>query len=167
MAEFCSGFAKVPATIAAIKAYVTGHDVTGLSADRNTITIKLVQPAGDFVNILALPFSSPAPMESLDYLPDSPQFRQAFISDGPYKVVKYVAEKSIELIRNPAWKKDTDKVRAAHVDAISITQGGDEGPVQQELVAGTADMSWDTYVPTAEIPALQAPKDPNLALVSN
>ncbi|MBK5305758.1 MAG: ABC transporter substrate-binding protein [Frankiaceae bacterium] len=167
MKEFCDAFAKVPASIPAIKAYVTGHEIAGVSATGNTVTIKLVQPAGDFVNILALPFSSPAPIETLDYLPDSPQFRQNFISDGPYKISKYVAEKSIELVRNPAWKKSTDKVRAAHVDAISITQGSDEGPVQQQLVAGTADMSWDTYVPTAEIPGLQARKDPNLSLVSN
>jgi ABC-type transport system substrate-binding protein len=167
MAEFCTGFAKVPASIPAIKAYVTGHEISGLSASGNTITIKLVQPAGDFVNILALPFSSPAPVETLDFLPDSPQFRQAFVSDGPYKVAKYTAEKSIELVRNPAWKKSTDPIRAAHVNAISITQGSDEGPVQQQLEAGTADMSWDTYVPTAEIPSLRARKDPNLSLVSN
>jgi peptide/nickel transport system substrate-binding protein len=69
----------------------------------------------------------------LDYLPDSPQFRQAFISDGPYKVAKYVAEKNIELVRNPAWKSDTDDLRAANVDTISITQGSDEGPVFQQL----------------------------------
>jgi ABC-type transport system substrate-binding protein len=167
MKEFCDGFAKVPASIQAIKSYVMGHEVTGLQASGNSITITLLQPAGDFVNILALPFSSPAPVETLDYLPDSPQFRQHFVSDGPYKVTKYVAEKSITLARNPAWKKSTDKVRAAHVDAISIVEGSDEGPVQQQLEAGTADMSWDTYVPTAEIPGLQARKDPNLALVSN
>jgi peptide/nickel transport system substrate-binding protein len=167
MKEFCEPFAKVPATIPAIKDYVEKNEISGIKAEGNTLTIKLVQPAGDFVNILALPFSSPSPVEMLDYLPDSPQFRQAFISDGPYKVAKYVAEKNIELVRNPAWKSDTDKLRAANVDTISITQGSDEGPVFQQLQAGTADMSWDTYVPTANIPQLKAAKDPNLALVAN
>ena len=167
MKEFCEPFAKVPATIPAIKDYVEKNEISGITADGNTITIKLVQPAGDFVNILALPFSSPSPVEMLDFLPDSPQFRQGFISDGPYKVSKYVAEKNIELVRNPAWKSDTDKLRAANVDTISITQGSDEGPVFQQLQAGTADMSWDTYVPTANIPQLKSTKDPNLALVAN
>jgi ABC-type transport system substrate-binding protein len=167
MKEFCDPFAKVPANVAAIKAYVEGHEISGVSATGNTITIKLVQPAGDFVNILALPFSSPAPVESLDALPDSPQARQSFVSDGPYTIAKYVPEKSFELVRNPAWKKSTDPLRAAHVNTISIVEGSDEGPVQQQLQAGTADMSWDTFVPTAQIPSLRAAKDPRLALVDN
>ena len=167
MKEYCEPFQKVAPTIPGIKDYVEKNEISGIKAEGNTITIKLVQPAGDFVNILALPFSSPVPVEMLNYLPDSPQFRQGFISDGPYKISKYVAEKNIELVRNPAWKSDTDKLRAGNVDTISITQGSDEGPVQQQLEAGTADMSWDTYVPTANIPQLKAKKDPNLALVAN
>lgn len=167
MKEYCDAFAKVPANVAAIKAYVEGHEISGISAKGQDLTIKLIQPAGDFVNILALPFSSPAPIESLDTLPDSPQARQAFISDGPYKIAKYTAEKLIELVRNPAWKKSSDPLRAAHVDTITITQGSDEGPVQQQLTAGTADMSWDTFVPTAQIPSLRAANDKRLALVDN
>jgi ABC-type transport system substrate-binding protein len=167
MKDYCDAFAKVAPNVAAIKAYVEGHEISGVSAQGNTLTIKLVQPAGDFVNILALPFSSPAPIESLDTLPDSPQARQAFVSDGPYTISKYVPEKSFDLVRNPAWKKSSDPIRAAHVDTITITEGSDEGPVQQQLMAGTADMSWDTFVPTAQIPSLRAAKDPRLALVDN
>ena len=167
MKEYCDAFAKVAPNVAAIKAYVEGHEISGVSAKGQELTIKLVQPAGDFVNILALPFSSPAPIEVLDTLPDSPQARQSFISDGPYKIAKYVPEKSIELVRNPAWKKSTDPLRAAHVDTISIVQGSDEGPVQQQLMAGTVDMSWDTFVPTSQIPSLRAANDKRLALVDN
>lgn len=165
MKEFCDPFAKVPATPAAIKDYVEKNEISGIKHEGNKITINLVQPAGDFPNILALPFSSPAPIEFLDTLPDSPQFRQKFVSSGPYKITKYTAEKNIELTRNPAWKAETDDLRKAYVDNISIVQGSDEAPVQQQLEAGTADMAWDTGVPTAVIPALQAKKDPNLQLV--
>jgi peptide/nickel transport system substrate-binding protein len=167
MKEYCDGFAKVAPTAAAMKQYITTHEVSGLKADGNKITIDLVQPAGDFINILALPFSSPAPVEYLDMIPDSPEFRQKFISDGPYKIQKYVADKNIELVRNPAWDSKSDDLRHAYVDAISITEGSDEGPVQKALKAGTADMSWDTYVPTADIPGLKQLKDPNLVLFDN
>lgn len=167
MKEYCDGFAKAPGTVAGIKAYITGHEISGIKADGNKVSITLVQPAGDFLNILALPFSSPAPVETLNYLPDGPEFRQHFVSDGPYKISKYVADKDIELIRNPAWKSSTDSLRAANVDNISITEGSDEGPVQKELKAGTADLEWDTTVPTAEIPGLQALKDPKLVLADN
>ena len=164
MKAYCDGFAKVAGTIPAMKQYVTSHEISGVSAKGNTITIKLERPAGDFPNILAMTFAAPMPVESLDYLPDSPQFRQHFISNGPYKLEKYVAEKQIELVRNPAWKPETDTLRKAYVDRISITQGSDEGPVQQQLEAGTVDMSWDTSVPTANVPALLARKDPRLVL---
>jgi peptide/nickel transport system substrate-binding protein len=164
MKEYCDGFAKVPGTIPAMKQYISGHEISGVTAQGNTITIKLERPAGDFPNILAMSFSAPMPVEMLDYLPDSPQFRQHFISNGPYKVEKYVAEKQIELIRNPAWKPESDELRKAYVDRISITQGSDEGPIFQQLQAGTADMTWDTSVPTANVPQLQATKDPLLYL---
>ena len=167
MKEYCAGFTKAPSTIPGIKDYITKHEISGITASGNKVTINLERPAGDFLNILALPFSSPAPVELLNYLPDSPEFRQHFVSDGPYKITKYVADKNIELVRNPAWDSKTDKLRAANVDAISITEGSDEGPVQQQLKAKTVDMQWDTYVPTAEVPGLVASKDPNLVLKDN
>ncbi len=167
MKEFCDPFAKVASTIPAIKDYINKHEIKGVSAVGNTVTIKLVQPAGDFLNILALPFSSPMPVESLENLPDSPGFRQNFISDGPYTITKYTADKNIELARNPAWKKSTDPLRAAHVNAISIVEGSDQAPVQQQLEAGTADLEWDTTVPTAQIPSLRANHDPRLFLENN
>jgi peptide/nickel transport system substrate-binding protein len=165
MKEFCDPFAKVAPNAKAIGAYVEGHKISGITSTADTITINLVQPAGDFVNIIAMPFDSPMPVEMNAYVPDDPSFRTHFISDGPYKITKYVAEKNIELVRNPAWKADTDPLRKAWVDSISITQGSDEGPIQQQQQAGTIDMAWDTYVPTAGVPSLQAAKDPQLNLV--
>lgn len=167
MEEYCAKFEKVAATVPAIKDFVEKNEISGITANGNEVTINLVQPAGDFMNIMALPFSSPAPVESLDYLPDSPEFRQNFVSSGPYKITTYVADKQIELDRNPAWKPETDELRKAYVDKISVTQGSDEGPVQQQLQAGTADLPWDTYVPTANVPALLAAKDEKLALQDN
>jgi ABC-type transport system substrate-binding protein len=167
MKEYCDAFAKVSPTVAAMKAYMLGHEISGVSATGNKVSITLVQPAGDFLNILALPFSSPAPVEYLNYLPDVPAFRQHFISDGPYKISKYVADKSIDLVRNPAWVSSTDSLRHAYVDAIQIVEGSDEGPVQKALVAGTEDLEWDTTVPTADVPSLKATHDSRLFLEDN
>ncbi len=160
MKEFCDPFAKVPPTAKAIGDYVEKNNISGVTAEGNKVTIKLVQPAGDFVNILALPFASPMPVEMNAYIPDDPSFRTHFISDGPYKITKYVAEKNIELVRNPAWDAKSDPLRKAYVDTISVVQGSDEGPIQQQMQAGTVDMSWDTTVPVANIPSLLSTKDP-------
>jgi len=165
MTAYCDGFAKVAGTAPAIAAYVNGHDIAGVKAtDAHTLVFTLLQPASDFVNILAMPFASAAPAEYLGYVPDSAAFRQHTISDGPYQVAKYTANQSIVLDKNPAWSQSSDPIRHQYVDHISVTEGQDAGPVQQQIQAGTADLEWDTVVPTPNIPALQASKDARLGL---
>jgi peptide/nickel transport system substrate-binding protein len=166
MAEFCQAFEKVPATAPAIGDFIARHEISGIKADGNEVEFTLVKPAGDFLNLLAMPFASAAPIETLQYLPDSPEYRKNFISDGPYTFKSYTADKQIELVRNPAWRGDTDKLRGAHVDAISVVLGVDEGPAQMQLQAGTADLGWDLSVPTAAIPGLKARGDKQLMLTA-
>lgn len=165
MKAYCDGFAKVKGTAAAMAAYIDGHDISGVKATgASTVVFTLTQPANDFLNILALPFASPAPQEYLKYVPDDATFRQHTISDGPYQITKYVANQSIVLAKNPAWDQSSDPLRHQYVDEITVTEGQDAGPVQQQIQAGTADLEWDTPVPTASIPALQAAKDDRLGL---
>lgn len=168
MKDYCAGFAKVPQTVAAFKSYITGHDVSGITAtDDSTLTFTLVKPAGDFVNILALPFSSAAPKEYLNYLPDDANFRQHTVSDGPYAITKYVPSQSYVLERDPAWQQSADPLRHQYVDQIQVTLGADENGVQQQIAAGTQDLEWDTTVPTADVPALKASSDARLGIYPN
>lgn len=165
MKAYCDGFAKVAGTAPAMAAYIDGHQISGIKAtDAQTLVFTLLQPASDFVNILAMPFASPAPTEYLQYVPDSAAFRQHTISDGPYRIATYTANQKIVLNRNPAWTQDSDPIRHQYVDTIDITEGQDAGPVQQQIQAGAADLEWDTVVPTPNIPALQASKDARLGL---
>jgi peptide/nickel transport system substrate-binding protein len=165
MKAYCDGFAKVPGTASAMAAYINGHNIAGVKAtDNSTVVFTLTQPATDFLNILAMPFASPAPKEYLGYVPDSATFRRHTISDGPYQIVKYAANQDIELAKNPAWDQSADPIRHQYVDHITVTMGQDAGPVQQQIQAGTADLQWDTVVPTASIPALQAAKDARLGI---
>ena len=167
MKAYCDGFASVPSTATAIAAYINGHDIAGTRAtDARTVVFRLTQPANDFLNILAMPFASPAPREYLNYVPDDAAFRQHTISSGPYQITRYVPNQRVELARNPAWDQSTDPVRHQYVDNITVSEGQDAGPVQQQIQAGTADMQWDTVVPTADLPALQAAHDARLGLYS-
>jgi ABC-type transport system substrate-binding protein len=165
MAGYCDGFAKVGQDAASMKRYIQSHDVAGLRAtDDKTLVIRLLRPASDFANILAMPFASAAPVEYLSYVPDSNAFRQHTISDGPYQIVGYQPGKQILLDRNPAWEQAGDPIRHQHVDHIQVTEGQDQGPVQQQLQAGTADMEWDTQVPIADVPGLQSSDDKRLGI---
>jgi peptide/nickel transport system substrate-binding protein len=163
MQAYCKAFLKVKPTVPAIKAFIAGHKLAGVQAKgSSTVVFHLLRPASDFNNIASLPFSSPAPVEYLDEVPDSAAFRAHTISDGPYRIQTYRANNQIVLTRNPAWKASTDQVRHAWVDEIDVTEGQTSQSVQQQLQAGTADMEWDTNVPPQSLPSLHARKDPNL-----
>jgi peptide/nickel transport system substrate-binding protein len=163
MDAYCNGFAKVKATAPAIAKYVNGHQVSGVSAPSQlTLVFKLGKPAPDFLNILAMSFSSARPVEYMRYVPDSAQMRQHTLSDGPYAISKYVPTKEFELVRNPAWDPKTDTLRKAYVDKMSVTQGLTQDSVQQQLEAGTGDMEWDVTPPTQDLPRLLSANDQRL-----
>ena len=169
MATYCAAYAKVPATATAaqLAAFQNSHTISGVSApDASTLVIKLVQPASDFLNIIAaLGFSDARPVEYDSYLPDSPQFRQHTLSDGPYTISSYTATKQVVFTKNPAWTQASDPVRHQYVNEIVINEGQSSATaLQQELQAGSADLSWDTAFPPSQIPAMQASHDPNFGI---
>jgi peptide/nickel transport system substrate-binding protein len=165
MKTYCDGFAKVKGTAAAIGAYVNKHALPGVAApNATTIVFHLTAPAPDFPNILAMSFCSARPVEYMKYVPDSAEFRQHTLSDGPYMITKYVAGKSFQLDRNPAWKQASDPLRHAYVDHMTVTEGLTTDSVQQQLQAGTGDLEWDVGPPTQDLPKLISSKDPNLII---
>jgi len=167
MSAYCDGYAKVSAKSAkAMADYQNKNDIAGVSAtDDKTLKIKLIQPATDFLNMMAMNFTTPAPKEYDKYVPDSAEFRQNTISMGPYQITQYAAGKSILLEHNPSWKEESDPLRKRWVEKIDIQQG-QESPdaVQQQMEAGTVHLSWDHPVPVAAISRLKASKDENLVI---
>lgn len=164
---FADGFAKVAKTPAAIQAYIDKTPLPGVVAkDDTTVVFKLTRPASYFVGMLTLSAFSPAPVESLKYLPASTELGNNFPSDGPYKVDSWVPTKSVNYSRNPAWDPASDPVRKAYVDKIVVNETVSQDSVQQQLQTGTptADMEWDVAPPPSQLPALQAKKDQNLTI---
>ncbi|HEX3780849.1 MAG TPA: ABC transporter substrate-binding protein [Pseudonocardiaceae bacterium] len=165
MTQYCNGFTNVAQTIPAFKTYMTGNNISGIKViNPATVQFSLMAPAADFVNILAMGFSSPAPVEYLNYMPDDANFRQNTISDGPYKITKYVPTQSITLARNTAWKQSTDTIRHQYLDGIQVTEGVDPNAVQQQIQAGTSDVEWDSVVPTPDVPSLKATNNPQMGI---
>ncbi|HEY7429540.1 MAG TPA: ABC transporter substrate-binding protein [Streptosporangiaceae bacterium] len=165
MASYCTGFAKAPATVAGIAAYVNSHNLPGVVAtDASTLTFHLLSSTPDFLSILTMGFCSARPVEYMQYVPDGAQFRQHTISDGPYQITSYTAGKSFSLARNPAWSAATDPNRHAYVNQVTITEGLTQDSVQQQLVAGTGDMEWDVTPPAQDLPGLVASHNPNLVI---
>jgi peptide/nickel transport system substrate-binding protein len=161
MERYCEQFARVPGTVSAIRDFVNTQDLEGVSAaDDFTVTFRLRAPAPDFLNLVALKFASPVPVEYLDYLPDSPEFRQHTLSNGPYRIARYIQSREMLLERNPSWDARTDPIRPAYVDRIRLRLGLDAELQQLQIEAGPADLSFDETVPPAEQASLLAIEDP-------
>lgn len=166
MDTFCAGFAKIKKeSAAAAKEYVEGHEVEGMKADGDKLTFTLKQKAGDFVNMLALPFSAAVPVEMLDYITDSAKFRENMkgVNNGPYMIESYTAKQNYVLVRNPNWDSSTDKLRAAYVDRIEVTlNAASKESIQQQIEAGTLDGYLRGAPPNAAAEKAEQTKDARL-----
>jgi len=117
--------------------------------DDHTVVIALARPANDLPWLLALPAASAVPPGLGAVIP-----AEQIPASGPYRLADrggYVPERSIHLVRNDAWKPDSDPVRGAWVDEVTVEIGVAPAEAQKRLIAGTADLSGD--VPPGEVPA--------------
>jgi peptide/nickel transport system substrate-binding protein len=164
-ADYCAGFAKVPADVAAIRDYVEGTSVEGLKAEgERTLKITLERPTADFASILALVSSAPVALEMLDYLPNSPELRRNYVSSGPYVIEDYILNESISLARSGSWNAAADPIHKAYVDRIEVAFGTpDAGKTQRMIEAGNIDGYFDLSIATADLTRIMAnPSDPQL-----
>lgn len=160
MDTYCEAFKDVAPEIEPMKAYIEGNDIEGIQTpDDKTVVFTLVEPSADFVSMLSLTTANPAPVEVLDYLPDSPEYRTNFISSGPYKVGSYTPDAEWRFVRNPSWNADSDPLRKAYVDEIVMTMGLEGDAAMQQLQAGSADMLFDIQPSAANIEQLKAAND--------
>ena len=168
MPEFCEGFAAVAPEAEAMKSYIESNDISGIETpDEQTVVFKLVEPASDFTSMLSLPTANPAAVESLDYLPDSPEYRANFVASGPYKIAEHTPDVKLHLVRNEAWDADSDPLRKAYVDEIEMTMGVEGDAAMQQVQAGSADALFDIQPSPANIQQLVAANDEKFTTMEN
>ena len=156
-------FAKIKKpTAAQFATFQNTHTITGITTpDSSTIQFHLIKPAGDFPFELAMPFASARPVEADSYLPGSVAFNQHIVSDGPYKITSFVPNRSITMVRNPAWKQSSDPIRHAYVNQITVTMGVTDAATQlADMQAGKYDMPLDVTIEPSAYPNLISTHDP-------
>ncbi len=166
---FFANTKKHPITAANIAGFQNSHSISGIVAvSPSEIQFHLIQPASDFLYMMAMPFTSARPVEYDAYLPNSLQLDQHTISDGPYQITSYVPGKSMTLNKNPAWSVKTDTARHQYVNSITLTIGVTSAQTQladmQAGTKGTYDMVDDTAVEPTAIPGLLADHDPKFKI---
>lgn len=167
MDNYCNSFMGVAAEVDPMKEFISSTEISGVTYDDRTVTFELVTPASDFPYMLTLHASDPAPVEALDSLPDSPEYRANFIASGPYTIAEHVQDSKLVLERNPSWDAATDELRKAYVDSIELIMGVDTDSAVQQVQAGTADMLFDLYPSPANIEMFKAQADPKFQALSN
>ncbi|MEU4636537.1 ABC transporter substrate-binding protein [Micromonospora chalcea] len=163
LAEFRDDLLTLPRDLNVVAPYLEAAEVPGLRVlDDRTVELTTRRPTSDFLNLLALPFASPAPEEYLWFVPGSPELDQRLGSIGPYRITAYEPDRLITLERSRTWDPATDPVRAAHVDRIEVRQGLDEKTCHDMVILGDADMLWDIQPLTERLPEMFAAGDPRL-----
>jgi peptide/nickel transport system substrate-binding protein len=157
LSEFCAGYPEASATnAAALKKYVEGHNVSGITTSGNSISFTLTKPAPWLVGAMTLAPFSAVPIEAEDALPGTPGVYNHMFSDGPYQQVSYTPKKSIKFTRNPVWQASSDPLRKAYVNAINVDETGNQTTIYQQMSTGSPSlgMSFDALVPPADTPNL-------------
>ena len=138
LAAFCSAYPKAAANSAPVmKAYIEGHNVSGITTSGNTITFKLTQPAAWLQGAMTLAPFTAVPIEAESALPGSPGVYNHMYADGPYELSQYTPKKSITFVRNPEWKASTDPLRKAYVNEVHVDETGNQTTIYQEITTNT------------------------------
>src|SRR3954463_7197241 len=104
--------------------------------DDRTIVFRLRAPQPDLPFVMALPSSSPVPIEAdtgANYGADP-------VSSGPYAITSVDPATGILLDRNPQWAPATDDVRTALPDQVVVRPGLTGVERDQAILAGSADI---------------------------
>ncbi|CAM5395609.1 ABC transporter substrate-binding protein [Streptomyces abikoensis] len=115
-------------------------DKLGLKAietpDEKTIVFKLPRPNGDFLQMIAMPAAAPVRPDK----DTAERYGQKPFSNGPYKWVSYEPNRGLELVRNDKWNKDSDPVRKALPDKISVKLITNADDMDNRLIKGDYDL---------------------------
>jgi peptide/nickel transport system substrate-binding protein len=104
--------------------------------DDLTLVFHLRAPQPDFPFVMALPSSSPVPIEA----DTAAQYANDPVSSGPYAITSVDPATGILLDRNPQWDAATDDVRSALPDQVVVRTGLTGVERDQALLAGSADL---------------------------
>ncbi|MFE0808286.1 ABC transporter substrate-binding protein [Streptomyces sp. NPDC058794] len=115
-------------------------DKLGLKAietpDDKTIVFKLPKANSDFEEMLALTSASPVRQDK----DTKSKYGLRPFSSGPYKFESYNPGKDLTLVRNTEWNQESDPVRKAYPDKITIKFFSNANDLDARLVAGDYDL---------------------------
>jgi peptide/nickel transport system substrate-binding protein len=135
-------------------AYMAGKaaHISGIAAQGNRLTIRLLAPEPDLITRLGLPFFCAVPIGT----PLDPNGVRTIPSAGPYYVSSYTPGQGIVLKRNPNYTGS----RPHHFARIQVTVGVSHHNADAQVEAGRSDYPLDGIDP-ADAASINAHYGPN------
>ena len=135
--------------IAGANAYAAGKasQISGIVADDSAMTIsfRLTQPDGTFLEEMAMPFAFVVP-KGTPYkdISTDPAWR---VATGPYRITQYIPGQKIVIQRNPTFHSWTPDTPAGHLAAIDVTVGVTPEQAVNEIADGQLDWYFENPPP--------------------
>ncbi|MDA2811306.1 ABC transporter substrate-binding protein [Nocardiopsis sp. RSe5-2] len=105
--------------------------------DDTTLVFHLKKAFADFPYVLVQPQTAPVPADA----DKGQQYQEHVVSSGPYKFEgDWSPGNGLTLVRNEEWDPDSDPVRPALPDKITVEEGVDQNEIDQRLVNGELDV---------------------------
>ncbi|PSK98089.1 peptide/nickel transport system substrate-binding protein [Murinocardiopsis flavida] len=105
--------------------------------DETTLVFHLNRPFADFPFVLVQPQSAPVPADK----DKGEQYQTKVLSSGPYKFDgEWNPGSGLKLVRNDEWDAESDPVRKALPDKVSVEEGVDQNEIDQRLQNGDLDV---------------------------
>jgi peptide/nickel transport system substrate-binding protein len=105
--------------------------------DDHTLVFHLKDPFSEFPYVLTQPQTAPVPVEA----DRGALYKEKVLSSGPYKFDgNYEPGVQLNLVRNEHWDAETDPIRPALPDEVTVQIGIDQDEIDQRLVNGDLDV---------------------------
>jgi peptide/nickel transport system substrate-binding protein len=140
-----------------------GH-ISGIVTDDSagTIEIKLDQPRGDFLYILATEFAHLVPTGT----PASDQSTKPIPATGPYMVQSYTPSRSFTIVRNPNFNNQIPTMPSGNPDKVVGKIITDPVAAYQQVVSGKSDYDFQP-IPNDRLPEAQSKYKAQLKIYTN
>ncbi|GAA3721326.1 ABC transporter substrate-binding protein [Spinactinospora alkalitolerans] len=105
--------------------------------DDHTLVFHLKEPFVDFTYVMVQPQSAPVPAEA----DQGERYQTQVVSSGPYKFEgEWNPGNGITLVRNEEWDPESDPIRRALPDRVTVEEGVDQNEIDQRLANGELDV---------------------------
>ncbi|GAB3493439.1 ABC transporter substrate-binding protein [Nocardiopsis coralliicola] len=105
--------------------------------DDKTLVFHLKEPFADFPYVLLQPQTAPVPADS----DTGQQYQENVVSSGPYKFEGgWTPGNGLNLVRNEEWDAESDPIRSALPDKVTVEESVEQNEIDQRLMNGELDV---------------------------